>query len=238
MLIAIEGVDGSGKGTQAELLKSITSCSEIITFPQYNKTKFGTQVGKFLDGKFGSIGQVHPLLASLLFSGDRFEFFQTKFTSIDLNNRIIFFDRYVSSNIAHQAAKLSGKEMVDLIDFIYNVEYEIYKLPKPDVTIFLDMPIEHCVNLIAKKAQRNYTDKKADIHEADVEYLKRVQEVYRFMSREWITIKCVDGNNEILPVKEITRNIVRKLTDRFSDIELSIGTNISTYMDIRKLLDD
>src|SRR6478752_4883900 len=101
----MEGIDGSGKGTQAALLQErlnrAGTRTALLSFPRYQETAFGTQIGKFLNAEFGGLDQVHPILASLLFAGDRFESRSLIHQSL-ADHQIVLCDRYVASNIAHQ----------------------------------------------------------------------------------------------------------------------------------------
>lgn len=185
MLVAIEGIDGSGKGTQAGLLRdgltqAGASC-ELISFPRYGDTLFGKAVGDFLNGAFGSLDQVDPHLAALLYAGDRFESRELIHNAAAAND-VVVFDRYVASNIAHQGAKLEGAAREQMTDWIGRIEYGVYGLPRADMTILLDLPVATAVELIARKASRNYTDLAADLHEADSAYLAAVRDCYRQLS--------------------------------------------------------
>lgn len=212
VLIAIEGIDGSGKGTQAARLHTHFQAegrrSALLSFPRYQQTQFGRRIGDFLNGQYGSLDAVHPLLVSLLFAGDRFE-------SRDLiaetmsHHDIVICDRYVASNMAHQGAKATGAERQELIDWIRHLEYSIYRLPQAQMTLFLDVPVEQAQQLIAAKSRRSYTDKSADLQEADAAYLQRVREVYLQLARTngWKTISCVESS-QVKPVDTITAEII------------------------------
>lgn len=201
ILIALEGIDGSGKGTQAALLherlQQAGVRTKLLSFPRYRETSFGREIGRFLNGEFGSLDQVHPLLASLLFAGDRYEsrdLIQSALSEHD----IVICDRYVASNIAHQAAKRTGDERRQLIEWIERLEFDIYQLPQPQLTIWLDAPVATAQELIARKAKRSYTDQKADLQEADGRYLQQVYEIYQLLSanhRDWQRIDCLSGGS-------------------------------------------
>lgn len=201
LLVAIEGIDGSGKGTQAaRLVNSLRAAgirSELFSFPRYRETQFGAKIGDFLNGRFGSLDQVSPFLVSLLFAGDRFESRRTLVNAIQEND-VVICDRYVASNIAHQAAKLSGSERQELIDWVIHVEHALYELPHPDRTVFLDVPVSKATGLIAAKACRSYTDRPADLQEADTGYLQKVHDVYVQLSTlepGWVRIDCLQGSD-------------------------------------------
>jgi dTMP kinase len=214
-LIAIEGIDGSGKGTQAarlcaELQTAGKSCT-VLTFPSYERTHFGRQIGAFLNGKFGQLDQVHPVLVSVLFAGDRLE--SLPHLQAALNEfEIVLCDRYVPSNLAHQAAKATGEARAELRRWVEFVEYELFKLPRAERILWLDLPVATAQQLIAKKNQRSYTDKAADLQEADANYLQQVREVYQELSDDptWRRIAVMDGDRLRSP-EEITRDLLAAL---------------------------
>jgi dTMP kinase len=181
LLIAIEGIDGSGKGTQARLLHQRLERSGVraalLAFPRYDDTLFGKAIGQFLNGKFGTLDAVHPFLAALLYAGDRFESRDVLQAAL-AEHEIVVLDRYVASNLAHQGAKRSDAERRELLALIEQIEYEIYRLPRPDLAVLLDVPVAQAQKLVASKSQRTYTDRKADLQEADALYLQKVREVY------------------------------------------------------------
>ena len=211
LFIAIEGIDGSGKGTQAARLHANLMSkghkSALLSFPRYQQTMFGQKIGDFLNGRFGTLETVHPLLASLLFAGDRFESSELIQTAT-ANHDVVICDRYVASNVAHQGAKASGTERNELIEWIQHLEYSIYKLPRADLTLFLDVDVEHAQELIAAKSRRDYTDKAADLQEADANYLRRGRDVYLELAREqqWTSINCVQGTR-VRTIDEIAAEI-------------------------------
>ena len=126
-LIAIEGIDGAGKGTQASRL--VSSLRELgltvasLQFPRYAATTFGLAIGDFLNGRFGALNEVHPQLAAVLYAGDRFESRSLLINMMDSND-VVVLDRFVGSNLAHQSAKLEGDARTALIAWIEKIEYE------------------------------------------------------------------------------------------------------------------
>ena len=198
LLVAIEGIDGSGKGTQASLLRDALtregfSCG-VIAFPRYDATTFGRTIARYLNGEFGDLQTVGPHFAALLYAGDRFESLPLIQSEIESRD-VLIFDRYVPSNLAHQAAKLPAIQRDPFIAWVESIEYGVYKLPRPDLVIFLDMPVDLAQQLIAQKPTRRYTSKAADLHEADREHLEQTAQVYRHLAerdRTWHVVNCAD----------------------------------------------
>ena len=222
MLIAIEGIDGSGKGTQAKrlldrLLADGTSAT-LLSFPRYSLTHFGRTIGRFLNGEFGQLQQVDPLLAATLYASDRFE---SKGFLLDqlAKFEVVICDRYVASNTAHQGAKRAGEERRVLQQWIAHTEYEVFGLPKADLTILFDLPASTAQSLIAQKAARDYTSKKADIQEADGEYLSGVRDVYLDLastSPDWVQIPC-ERNGQLRSVDDISDAVFQTVTQRLRE---------------------
>ncbi len=222
-LVAIEGIDGSGKGTQAQRLRERLERSgrrvRLVSFPRYAETFFGRAVGDFLNGRFGNLADVHPFLVSLLFAGDRFQsrdLLTEALTTCD----VVVLDRYVASNVAHQAAKLDGAARESLVREIEELEYAVFGIPRPDLSILLDLSVPHAQALIARKPPRDYTRRPADIQEADAEYLARVRDLYRQLAQReagWTTILC-DRDGSIRSIDEVSDEIWRTVTTRLPRI--------------------
>ena len=157
-LVAIEGIDGSGKGTQAKRLLARLKAgglrSALLSFPRYDATFFGKKVGEYLNGAYGPLGQVHPFFAALLFAGDRFESRALLADELAAND-VVVLDRYVASNIAHQAARLESAERKRLIEAIEHLEFELYQVPRPDLVVLLDVSVASAQRLIATKPSRS-----------------------------------------------------------------------------------
>lgn len=206
MLIVIEGIDGSGKGTQAamllERLRVEGKTVSLFQFPQYNDTFFGREVGRYLNGDFGTIDSVPVKFSSLLYSLDRFQ--ASKKIAAELeNSHDVICDRYTGSNIAHQAARVPETERAEFIAWLQEVEEEILSIPAPDLVIFLDTEVEQSQHLVGKKDKRIYTDKTHDIHEASENHLQLALENFRALSNQfgWKKIQCL-GNDAKLKNKE------------------------------------
>lgn len=180
-LIAIEGIDGSGKGTQSKRLVE-TLCESghrvgFMGFPRYSETFFGARVGDFLNGRFGELWDLPPFLISLLFAGDRLESRSKLLEQLEGHDLVIL-DRYVGSNMAHQSARCSDAGRREVQDWIEHVEFEIHQMPKPTLNILLDLPVATAQEFVLKKAARDYTSQAADLQEADAKYLSKVRETY------------------------------------------------------------
>ncbi|MBL4886606.1 MAG: dTMP kinase [Planctomycetaceae bacterium] len=218
--IAIEGIDGSGKGTQtAELQKHYEQqglrCS-TITFPRYSETMMGKQIGRFLNGEFGPLEHLHPVPISLMYAVERFE--SRALIEEKLNNcDILISDRYVGSNLAHQGAHLSGEEQQEFLDWISKLEFELFGVPQPDLVIVLDLPAESSADRVAMKKARDYTDQVTDLHESNQEYLAAVHEVYRMLCQQketWHLAPCMSPSGEGLSVDLIQKNL-RELINKY-----------------------
>lgn len=213
MLIAIEGIDGSGKGTQttllAERLNALGKKVKIFRFPQYEDTFFGREVGRYLNGDYGSLDAVPPKFSALLYALDRFQALK-KINSCLNEGTIVICDRYTPSNIAHQAARVGGKESVEIQNWIETVEYQILGLPEPDAVIFLDVDVDESQRLVAQKPKRSYTDKSHDLHEDSAGHLDGALSNFRTLAGQkgWHIINCAGSDAKIRPRSEISDEIV------------------------------
>ncbi len=217
-IIVLEGIDGSGKNTQANLLYkyalSIGIKSSLMNFPSYNDTFFGIEVGNYLNGEFGALDEIHPKLAAMLYAGDRYEKRDEIIEYLE-DGYLLIIDRYVPSNIAHQTAKILNGGREKLLKWIEHLEYTLYKLPKPDVVIFLDMPPTNAKDLVLAKDKRTYTDKKQDLHEEDQTYLERTYLEFKNLCKEnkWLHIQC-RLRGKVREPNEISLDIIRGLKER------------------------
>jgi len=211
--IVIEGSDGVGKKTQADLLikmfRRIGKQVVFYDFPQYERSFFGEMVGKYLNGDFGDVHDASPHLISLLYAGDRFE--AAEHIRHDLNKgKIVISNRYTQSNMAFQAAKFNNeKDKNKFLEWIEELEFGIFNIPRPDLIVYLYAPYEISQKMVDKKSRRSYTSKKRDIHERNTEFLKQVEKEYLALAKrgkEWRTILCSE-NDKILPIEEINQRI-------------------------------
>ncbi|MBR5724510.1 MAG: thymidylate kinase [Bacteroidales bacterium] len=217
MLIVLEGLDGAGKSTQVrmfrEYLSGVCQTLEYIHFPRYDAPVWGELIGKFLRGGFGSIESVHPQLVALLFAGDRHDAAPQIRRTLREGGTVLL-DRYVYSNIAYQCAKLaSDQEAEDLREWINNTEYGQFDLPRPDLNIFLDVPIGFVEKSLAAQrggSDRGYLHGRQDIHEADIAFQRRVRDMYRrqaALDPRFIVVDCSDAEGGMLPPEDIFAKI-------------------------------
>lgn len=217
MLIVLEGLDGAGKSTQVKKLRNYLETHfgslEYIHFPRYDAPVYGELISRFLRGDFGSNEAVHPQLVALLFAEDRHGA-APGIRKVLSSGGTVLLDRYVYSNIAYQCAKLKdSEEAADLREWIFNTEYGDFDLPRPDLNIFLDVPIGFVESKL--KSQRGGVDREylgggQDIHEADIEFQKKVRNIYRRQCEidpKFIRIDCSDENGDMLPPGAIFEKI-------------------------------
>ncbi len=207
-LIVIEGTDGSGKGTQLRLLLDYLSKKQIsyasFDFPQYGKTFFGDFAGRFLNGEFGHFSRINPYLASFPYAADRWQVKDQICQAIN-DKQLVICNRYTPS-IVYQAVKVKPAQRQSFLKWAETLEYKVFGIPKPDLVLFLYVPLAFAQILIAKKLKDQY--------EKDVVYLKKVETMYLEIvktNKNWVKIDCVE-NNKILPPEIIHQKILDKLS--------------------------
>lgn len=219
MLIVIEGLDGAGKSTQVKkfrkYLEDKLGTIEYIHFPRYDSEVYGELISKFLRGDFGKISEVHPQLVALLFAEDRHNALSIIQKALN-EGKTVLLDRYVYSNIAYQCAKLNDEsESEYLRNWIFDTEYGNFGLPKPDLNIFLDVPVsfvEQNLENSRSGADRNYLEGSQDIHESDISFQKKVRSIYLRqceLDSDFIAIDCSDKFGNILGINEIFEKVVK-----------------------------
>lgn len=224
MLIVLEGLDGAGKSTQVKRLREYLTqrCGslEYIHFPRYEAPVYGDLITRFLKGEFGSIEAVHPQLVALLFAEDRHGAAPVMRQALK-EGKTVLLDRYVYSNIAYQCAKLKDvQERGKLRDWIFNTEYGNFELPKPDLNLFLDVPIgfvEQSLTHQREGQDRNYLAGAQDIHEASIAFQKAVRDMYvaeTARDPKFRRIDCSGAQGEMLPPDAIFDK-VRAAVDPF-----------------------
>jgi len=201
-LIAIEGIDGSGKRTQLELLtltlKARGHSVYSTGFPQYDSW-FGKMVGKFLNGDLGPLESVDPHFSAMLYAGDRFEAKFKLEAALD-SGQILLVDRYIASNLAHQTARVPPAKRSEFLQWIEHLEYQIYGLPRENLILYLSVPPREAQRLVALKSARSYTSAQKDLQEASLHHLEDAAEMYDSLSRStpWATIQCFDATRDTM----------------------------------------
>ena len=196
-LIVLEGIDGSGKRTQLEMLARALTSRAIpftqLSFPRYEGF-FGRMVAQFLNGQFGSLDSVDPHLSSLLYAGDRLDA-KPAIEAALAAGHIVLADRYIGSNLAHQGARVPPAKRAAFLAWLNRLEYEVYALPPEDLVIYLRVPPAAAHRLVAQKSARKYTKRRRDILEASVAHLATASGVYDQLARRpnWVKIECADA---------------------------------------------
>lgn len=213
--IAIDGVDASGKQTHTELLEKhyleLGYKVRRLSFPVYD-SESSALVKMYLSGKLGNnADDVDAYAASTLYAADRFATFRSDWhCDYEDSDTLIIADRYVSSNMIHQASKIAdADEKNKFLDWLFDFEYNLYKIPQPDVTIFLDMPPEYGRKLMENRNNK-FTDEKAlDIHERDTSHLEKSYNNAKYVADKfgWKTVSCVK-NAEIRSISDIQEEII------------------------------
>lgn len=203
MFIVIEGLDGAGKSTQVALMRRLFEDRyrqqvEYLHFPRFDAPVYGELIARFLRGELGSVDQVNPYVVALLYAGDRQEAARTIRQWVG-DGKAVIVDRYVYSNIAYQCAKLpannAGGERAALKEWILNLEYHHNGIPKPDLSLFLDVPFAFTERKLAEQRtgdDRDYLQGKQDIHEASLDLQRRVREVYLDCAADDPTFRVID----------------------------------------------
>lgn len=234
MLIVLEGLDGAGKSTQVKRLKEYLTSKGVtlryLHFPRYDSPLYGELIGKYLRGDFGSIEQVHPQIVALLFALDRMDAAATIKEWLAAGDCVLL-DRYVYSNIAYQCSKImmqpqfaQNREQLakELRDWIFDTEYNKYGIPKPDLNLFLNVPIEFVDSKLKESRNgdddRDYLNGKEDIHEADIKFQISVRGIYlqqTELDANFVKVCCEDANGKMLPPAEIFANIKEQVDKLF-----------------------
>jgi len=220
-LIVIEGLDGSGKSTQLKMLRAYLEQKNVkykyIHFPRLEEGVFGDLIARFLRGEFGSLEQVNPYLVALLYAGDRSDVAQQVKQWIQ-DDYLVVFDRYVHSNIAYQCAKLTcAKEIEKLHAWILNLEFEYYKIPMPDLSVFLHVPISFVKSRLFAERQgedRSYLQGAKDIHESSMDFQQRVEDEYLRIAGSDDTyqiLNCIGASETMLSADSIHANLITLL---------------------------
>ncbi len=203
MFIVLEGLDGAGKSTQiakiTEMFRRRGVECEYLHFPRFDAPVYGDLIARFLRGDLGSVEQVNPYLVALLYAGDRANA-KTLIREWQEAGKVVIVDRYLYSNIGYQCAKMeAGKERNALREWILHTEYEEFGIPRPDLSLFLDVPFaftERKLSEVREGEDRAYLNGGKDIHEASLDLQRRVREVYLETAEAYDDLAVVDCSSE------------------------------------------
>ena len=209
-LIVFEGTDGSGKSTQFELLAKRLEAEQIgfqrLRFPQYEEPS-SALIRMYLGGAFGDDPEaVNAYAASTFYAVDRYASYQRVWKDYYQDGGLVVSDRYTTSNAVHQGSKVPEAERAEFFRWLYDLEYDRMGLPRPDLVVLLDMPVEVSEQLMRKREQRTGT--RADIHERDEAYLEKCRAVARQAAEYygWKRVSCVQ-NGMLRSVEEIHEEV-------------------------------
>ncbi|HLP86518.1 MAG TPA: dTMP kinase [Candidatus Paceibacterota bacterium] len=219
--IVIDGTDGSGKTTQvgylAEHLKKDGYKVKVVDFPEYYKNFFGKFIGHCLSEQYYNWLNIHPKIASVMYAADRWESSEDIRKSLQ-DGYIVIANRYVSANQIHQGGKIkSAKKRADFMKWLDEMEYKVFKIPRPDITLYLSLPINIILKLLedrnSSKMKREYLKKKKDVHENDVNFLINSRKSALKLVKEnknFVKVEC-SRKGEILSREEIHEMVYKEI---------------------------
>lgn len=221
--IVIEGLDGSGKTTQTNMLEDFFKRKnypiKFLHFPRPETPFYGEMISRFLRGELGEIDEVDPYVVAMLYAGDRNDA-ASEITQWLKDGNVVLADRYLYSNIAFQCAKIKAQEEKNkLAKWIKAFEYEYNKIPVPDLNLFLKVPFSFTHKSLTTKRtgeDRDYLKGKEDIHEASLDFQKNVREVYLWQveeNKDFEAINCASDQGEMLSPEAIFSKIEKRLND-------------------------
>ena len=216
-LIIIEsGSDASGKATQSEKLydrlKEEGYNIRKVTYPNY-QSESSALVKMYLNGDFGKNPEdVNAYVASTFYAVDRYASYKKEWEEFYRDGGIVIADRYTTSNMVHQAVKMQDKERDKYLDWLSQLEFDMYKLPVPDCVVFLDVPPHLSQKLMKDRANKITGEEKKDIHESNVEYLIKSYNnaLYIADKYNWEKVNCVENEN-LRTVDEIHEDVYTKV---------------------------
>ena len=218
-LFVIEGTDGSGKQTQLKKLQERLDKEGIeylaISFPDYDSPS-SSLVKMYLSGDFGKDPKkISPYIASTFYAADRYASYITKFGEYYNNGGIILADRYTTSNMSYQSGKIKDKEEREkFLDWLLDLEYNIYGIPKPDKVFFLNMPVEKSLELMKDRENKFSHEAQKDIHELDTNHLQESYNASLELAKKynWNEINCVI-DDKIRTIDDIHEEIFKSFKE-------------------------
>lgn len=224
-LIIIEsGSDASGKATQTKKLyeRLLEDGYNVrkVEYPNYDGES-SALVKMYLRGDFGSKpSDVDPYIASTFYAADRYASFKTEWEEFYNNGGIVLADRYTTSNMVHQASKMDKEDRDKYLDWLFDYEFNLYKIPQPDCVVFLDVPIEFSKKLMENRKNKITGEDKKDIHESDLDYLEKSynNSLYIADKYNWEKINCVEEEN-LRSIDSIHEEIYKVVVDKIKSVE-------------------
>ena len=219
-LIVIDGGDGAGKATQAQLLVDHLQADgievETLDFPRYEQNHFGKLIRECLDGKRGDFMKLDAKVVAALFAADRFETKQVLDDWLE-QGKTVLLDRYVSANMMHQGARLSNDSALpELLDWIDHMEYDVYKIPQPDVTFYFDIPFKIREQLKLQAVREGKHTGKLDVAEQDQGH-QRIAEIRArkivSLRADWRHITCCTGSGELRSREDIHEEVYKIVSE-------------------------
>lgn len=219
-LIVIEGIDGSGKQTQSNLLYNALKaekkdCIMKLSFPDY-RCPSSEPLKMYLSGEFGSNAQdVSPYAASTFFGVNRFSSYKKRWERDYKAGKIIIADRYTTANAVHQASKLDDQDRNGFFEWLYDFEFNKLGLPKPDLVILLDMPAEASARLTENRRNKFTGSSQKDIHEKDFDYLKKSEITAKGAAQYlgWKIISCIKADGAVKTINEIHTEVLKTVCE-------------------------
>ena len=219
MFIVLEGVDGAGKSTQITNLREMFAQrgieSEYLHFPRFDAPYVGEMIARFLRGELGSVEQVDPYVVAMLYAEDRRDAASMIRGWIN-DGKVVIVDRYVYSNVGYQCAKMQdNEEREKLRKWILSLEYEYFAIPRPDVSLFLDVPFAFTERKLKEQRvgdDRDYLKGKQDIHEQSMDLQRAVRQVYIDASQyddDMHVVDCTTPEGEMATPDEIFSRIMK-----------------------------
>jgi dTMP kinase len=214
-LLVFEGLDGSGKQTQSQLLyerlKKNGYPVRKVSYPRYDNES-SALVRMYLRGEFGQdANEISPYICSTFYAVDRYASYKQDYEEFYKNGGIVIADRYTTSNMLHQASKIQDKnKRKNFLDWLYNFEFKIYGLPVPDLVFFLDLSVEDTFSLTKNRANKITGEEKKDIHETNPAHLSNAHDIaYELIEKySWTKIKCI-SDQKIRSIEDISNDIYK-----------------------------
>jgi dTMP kinase len=218
-LIVLEGIDGSGKRTQMDILVRALKAKGWpclrLSFPHYEGF-FGAMVRDYLNGRFGQMAQVDPHFSALLYAGDRLES-KAKIEKALTTGKMLLADRYATSNLAHQTARIPPQQRRRFMAWLRKLEYQVYGLPPEDLVIYLRAPAVEAQQRAQRRAAHDPTRLRGDIQESSLDHLSEARRIYDELARQpnWVTVECVQpGSDSMRPKGEINEEVMAAVQSR------------------------